>query len=142
MVQKYFPGGDLGGTMRLGAYECHLTPGSKVHEIYKNSIISERHRHRYEVNTTYLEELKKCGLYMWEPQLMDFYLKLRNGKIILGLWQSSFIQNLSHGPSGLILYLHPLLKLLFTKTVLFKRNDDDSSRKNWLLEIGNDLPLP
>lgn len=64
MVQKYFPGGDLGGTMRLGAYECHLTPGSKSQEIYKNTIISERHRHRYEVNTTYLEELKKCGFYV------------------------------------------------------------------------------
>jgi len=64
VVQKYFPGGDLGGTMRLGAYKCHLAPGSKSQEIYKNTIISERHRHRYEVNTTYLEELKKCGFYV------------------------------------------------------------------------------
>lgn len=63
IVQKYFPGEDLGGTMRLGAYNCHLTPGSKAHEIYNSSIISERHRHRFEVNTTYLDELEKCGLY-------------------------------------------------------------------------------
>ncbi|MBY0501965.1 MAG: CTP synthase [Alphaproteobacteria bacterium] len=63
IVQKYFPGEDLGGTMRLGAYNCHLTPGSKVHEIYNSSIISERHRHRFEVNTTYLDELENCGLY-------------------------------------------------------------------------------
>ncbi|OJW50335.1 MAG: CTP synthase [Alphaproteobacteria bacterium 41-28] len=64
IVQKYFPGEDLGGTMRLGTYECHLTPGSKAYEIYKSSVISERHRHRYEVNTTYLKELEKCGLYV------------------------------------------------------------------------------
>jgi CTP synthase len=64
IVQKYFPGGNLGGTMRLGTYECHLTPGSKVYEIYKSSVISERHRHRYEVNTSYLKDLEKCGLYV------------------------------------------------------------------------------
>ncbi|MBP9692744.1 MAG: CTP synthase [Alphaproteobacteria bacterium] len=64
VIQKYFPGADLGGTMRLGSYECRLTPDSKAHEIYQNSVIFERHRHRYEVNTTYIQELEKCGLYM------------------------------------------------------------------------------
>lgn len=64
VIQKYFPGENLGGTMRLGAYDCQLAPNSKAHEIYKNSLISERHRHRYEVNTTYLEELEKSGLYV------------------------------------------------------------------------------
>lgn len=64
IVQKYFPGADLGGTMRLGAYECQLDPGSKSHESYQNTIISERHRHRYEVNTTYMEELENCGFYI------------------------------------------------------------------------------
>ncbi len=63
-VQKYFPGNDLGGTMRLGTYECHLESDSKSCEIYKSSLISERHRHRYEVNTTYLADLEKCGLYV------------------------------------------------------------------------------
>lgn len=62
MIQKYFPGGDLGGTMRLGAYECHLTPDSKAYKIYKSGVISERHRHRYEVNTTYMEDIERCGL--------------------------------------------------------------------------------
>jgi CTP synthase len=64
VLQKYFPGADLGGTMRLGSYECHLTPDTKAHQIYQNSVIFERHRHRYEVNTTYIQELEKCGLYM------------------------------------------------------------------------------
>ncbi len=55
-------GGDLGGTMRLGAYEARLEPGSKVADIYGSTQISERHRHRYEVNTRYKERLEKAGL--------------------------------------------------------------------------------
>ena len=55
-------GGDLGGTMRLGAYEAMLAKGSKVAEIYGSTRISERHRHRYEVNTRYQERLEKAGL--------------------------------------------------------------------------------
>lgn len=53
---------DLGGTMRLGAYPAMLEKGSRVAEIYGKSEISERHRHRYEVNTTYRERLEKAGL--------------------------------------------------------------------------------
>jgi CTP synthase len=53
---------DLGGTMRLGAQKCHLTPGSKVHEVYGNEEIVERHRHRYEVNNHFVETLEKAGL--------------------------------------------------------------------------------
>jgi CTP synthase len=53
---------DLGGTMRLGAYDCQLTKGSKLHEIYGETMISERHRHRYEVNINYREQLEKSGL--------------------------------------------------------------------------------
>ncbi|MEL0655264.1 CTP synthase [Pseudoalteromonas issachenkonii] len=53
---------DLGGTMRLGAQKCHLTPGSKVHEVYGNAEIVERHRHRYEVNNNFVEALEKAGL--------------------------------------------------------------------------------
>ena len=55
-------GGDLGGTMRLGAYEARLEEGSKVAGIYGSDRISERHRHRYEVNTRYREALEKAGL--------------------------------------------------------------------------------
>ena len=53
---------DLGGTMRLGAYPAKLEEGSKVSEIYNSSEISERHRHRYEVNVNYIEQLEKSGL--------------------------------------------------------------------------------
>ena len=54
--------GDLGGTMRLGAYLCDLAKGSKVRAIYGKDQISERHRHRYEVNMTYRPQLEKAGV--------------------------------------------------------------------------------
>ena len=53
---------DLGGTMRLGAYPCVLNEGSKVHALYGSTEISERHRHRYEVNNDYREEYETSGL--------------------------------------------------------------------------------
>ena len=55
-------GGDLGGTMRLGAYEAVLTPGSKASEIYGGVTVSERHRHRYEVNIGYRKAIEDAGL--------------------------------------------------------------------------------
>jgi CTP synthase len=55
--------GDLGGTMRLGAYDAELQPGSRISEIYGGAtVVSERHRHRYEVNNAYREQLEKDGL--------------------------------------------------------------------------------
>ena len=53
---------DKGGTMRLGAQPCHLEPGSLVREIYGADVISERHRHRYEINNNYVEQLQKAGM--------------------------------------------------------------------------------
>lgn len=53
---------DMGGTMRLGAYPCKLTPGSKAAQAYQATEISERHRHRWEFNNIYREELYKSGL--------------------------------------------------------------------------------
>jgi CTP synthase len=55
-------GGDLGGTMRLGAYDATLKPGSKIAEIYGSETIQERHRHRYEVNINYREAIEGSGL--------------------------------------------------------------------------------
>ena len=51
-----------GGTMRLGAYECELREGSIPAEAYGRSLVSERHRHRYEFNDKYREEFEKGGL--------------------------------------------------------------------------------
>jgi CTP synthase len=61
-VERRNAEGDLGGTMRLGAYQALLAPGSRVAEIYDASTISERHRHRYEVNINYKERLERTGL--------------------------------------------------------------------------------
>lgn len=65
--------GDLGGTMRLGAYPCRLIPGSKAAEAYGTLDISERHRHRYEVNITYEKALHDAG--------MDIIGKSPDGKL-------------------------------------------------------------
>ena len=51
-----------GGTMRLGAYPCHLKRGTKAYDAYGKKIISERHRHRYEVNNEYIETLEEAGM--------------------------------------------------------------------------------
>jgi CTP synthase len=61
-LEKRSADGDLGGTMRLGAYECDLAKGSRVSAIYGANRISERHRHRYEVNMRYREALEATGL--------------------------------------------------------------------------------
>jgi len=62
-IERRRAGGDLGGTMRLGAFEADLAEGSLVREVYSGAaVISERHRHRYEVNIHYREELEAAGL--------------------------------------------------------------------------------
>jgi len=61
-VEKRDETSDLGGTMRLGAQECRLEKTSKVREIYGEDVIVERHRHRYEVNNRYLDQLRQAGL--------------------------------------------------------------------------------
>jgi CTP synthase len=62
VLEKRAAEGDLGGTMRLGAYDCALQKDTLAHSIYGADIISERHRHRYEVNIAYREELEAAGL--------------------------------------------------------------------------------
>ena len=62
MLEKRREAGELGGTMRLGAYQATLKQGTKIADIYGDREISERHRHRYEVNIDYKERLEKAGL--------------------------------------------------------------------------------
>jgi CTP synthase len=59
-----------GGTMRLGAYECKLKPGTLARKAYGKEVVSERHRHRFEVNNDYLARLEKAGLVIsgWNPK--------------------------------------------------------------------------
>jgi CTP synthase len=62
MLEKRQAAGDLGGTMRLGAYKAALKEGTRIADIYGSTDISERHRHRYEVNVEYKDRLEDSGL--------------------------------------------------------------------------------
>ena len=62
MLEKRKASGDLGGTMRLGAYPSQLKEGTRIAGIYGSTAISERHRHRFEVNIDYMDRLESCGL--------------------------------------------------------------------------------
>ena len=53
---------NLGGTMRLGAYDCHVEKDSLLYKIYENDVISERHRHRYEFNNKYMKDFEENGV--------------------------------------------------------------------------------
>ena len=61
-MEKRSADSDLGGTMRLGAYDCVMSPDSRVRQIYRNDHVSERHRHRYEVNMAYEDRLAGKGV--------------------------------------------------------------------------------
>ena len=61
-VEKRSASSDLGGTMRLGSQGCDVVPGSLAHRIYGATTVSERHRHRYEVNNHYLPRIEAAGL--------------------------------------------------------------------------------
>ncbi|HEV7166247.1 MAG TPA: CTP synthase [Gammaproteobacteria bacterium] len=61
-LEKRSDKSDLGGTMRLGAQECRLMPGTLAHTCYGSDTIMERHRHRFEFNNNYLEQLEKKGM--------------------------------------------------------------------------------
>ena len=63
-VEQRSEDSDLGGTMRLGAQTCQLVEGSRTREIYRADQISERHRHRYEVNSNYVARLEDAGMKM------------------------------------------------------------------------------
>ena len=52
---------DLGGTLRLGLYPCKLTEGTKAFEAYKDEVVYERHRHRYEFNNQYRQVMEEAG---------------------------------------------------------------------------------
>ena len=59
---EIFGATDMGGTMRLGAYPCDLTQGSKAREIYGVESVEERHRHRYEFNDAYRQQFEDAGM--------------------------------------------------------------------------------
>ena len=79
---------DLGATMRLGSYPCHIKPNSLASQIYKNKLIKERHRHRYEVNPKFRIQLEKKGLifsgFSKDKKLLEI-IENKNHKWFLGV---------------------------------------------------------
>ncbi|MFT5427207.1 MAG: CTP synthase, partial [Gammaproteobacteria bacterium] len=61
-IEQRNEGTDLGGTMRLGGQQCQLLEGSRVRELYGKDVITERHRHRYEFNNKYKQQLEDAGM--------------------------------------------------------------------------------
>jgi len=79
---------NLGGTMRLGAYECTLKPGSKAAKAYGKNKISERHRHRYEFNNAYKDVMEKSGLVLsgiWEEGNLCEIAEVKDHPWMLGV---------------------------------------------------------
>jgi CTP synthase len=62
MMEEQKKQSNFGGTMRLGAYDCQLKPGSKIYQAYQSDQIKERHRHRYEFNNDYLSSFQEAGM--------------------------------------------------------------------------------
>lgn len=113
----------LGGTMRLGAYPCDIKERTKAHQAYKKNKISERHRHRYEVNNTYIEELEKNGLIfsgMFTKEMLCEIAEIKGHPWMLG---AQFHPEFKSKPTQ----PHPLFKA-FIKAML--KQQKGSRRKN------------
>ncbi|MDV3196395.1 MAG: CTP synthase, partial [Candidatus Phytoplasma stylosanthis] len=88
VIQK-IKNNNLGGTLRLGLYPCHIKKNTKIYEIFKQEIIHERHRHRYEVNSEYIKFLSKdqnfiiSGMYL--PEKLPEIIELKNHIWFIGV---------------------------------------------------------
>lgn len=103
---------DMGGTMRLGQYPCTLNPESKSYELYGASMIYERHRHRYEVNNDYRNDLLSGGMILPEHHLTTTLLKWLKFRSTHGLLPANSTPNLSQGLTSRILFSVDLLRQL------------------------------
>ncbi|MBP9760933.1 MAG: CTP synthase [Candidatus Magasanikbacteria bacterium] len=105
-----------GGTMRLGAYDCVITKGSKTHKAYQSTTISERHRHRYEFNNDYRTEIHDAGLEIVgvnpESDLVEI-VELKNHPFFVGTQFHPEFKSRPMSP-------HPLF-LAFVKAALVKK---------------------
>ena len=75
-VERRSEESDLGGTMRLGAQECRLRAGSRSRELYGADVITERHRHRYEFNNRYRQQLEDAGLVIAGKSMDDLLVEI------------------------------------------------------------------
>ena len=109
---------DMGGSMRLGSYECRLKKGSLANKIYKSDNIAERHRHRYEVNSNYIEEFNKNNIIfsgMSPDNLLPEILELQTNKWFIGVQFHPELKSRPQDP-------HPLF-VSFIKAAINKKNE-------------------
>ena len=109
---------NLGGTMRLGAYICKIKPATRTYELYGQAEITERHRHRYEVNNLYVDEFEKKGLEASgvnpETNLVEI-VELHDHPWYFGV---QFHPELK----SRVLAGHPLFREFVKAAILYKRN--------------------
>ena len=109
---------DLGATMRLGSYPCHIKANSLASKIYKSKLIKERHRHRYEVNPKFRMQLEKKGLifsgFSKDKKLLEI-IENKNHKWFLGVQFHPELKSKPFKP-------HPIF-LSFIKNSLDHKND-------------------
>ena len=108
LILKRNAASDLGGTMRLGAYPCCVQTGSLAHRIYKQDLIYERHRHRYEVNLEYKQQFNNAGLVfsgMSPDGLLSEIVERPDHPFFIGVQFHPELKSKPHQP-------HPLFKTL------------------------------
>lgn len=101
---------DIGGTLRLGNYKTTLVPNTLAHQLYGKDEVLERHRHRYEVNNDYRQQLEQAGLVFSGLYETKTWLKLLNYVIIRFILLRNIILSLLHGQTNQTHYLMVLSK--------------------------------
>jgi len=111
---------DKGGTMRLGAYQCTLTPDTKVCAIYQATEVSERHRHRYELNPNYIPELVENGFLVSGRGLMDLVevMELKEHPWFIGTQYHPEFQSKPCAP-------HPLFQSFIAAALDYQKSRSD-----------------
>jgi CTP synthase len=107
-----------GGTMRLGAYPCEIRPGTLAHEIYGQTSISERHRHRWEFNNAYLEQMENAGLVASgknpDTNLVEI-IELANHPFFIGVQYHPELKSTVENPHPLFVHFIKAAKLFADK---------------------------
>jgi CTP synthase len=115
----------MGGTMRLGSWECSLSEDSKVHNIYGSSLIEERHRHRWELNNKYLKDLKDLGM-------IPSGINPKTGLVeIVELPSNDWFVGVQFHPEykSTVENPHPLFVSFVDASLNYKKSKEDNGRK-------------
>ena len=108
---------EKGGTLRLGAYQCQLTKGTKAAAAYGSDVVSERHRHRYEFNNSFKDKLEQAGLIFsgtWAETGLAEIVEVRDHPFMLGTQYHPEFLSRPHRP-------HPLFAA-FIKAAMMQKN--------------------